>query len=157
MNKKIIARLIIVGTLLAVAWFVRSRQNQQQASIAEGRPKTTQTQGKSSQNPNKSVEIKGAAKSSPKSADVPQYVQEILQYVRAYGEAPGGYVGGREFQNREKRLPSKASDGKKIRYSEWDVHPKKDGQNRGAERLVTGSDHSAWYTKDHYKNFVKVE
>ena len=88
---------------------------------------------------------------------VPGHALEVLQFVRQHGEAPEGYVGGREFQNREKRLPIKDAQGHTLRYSEWDVHPKKSGQNRGAERLVTGSDHSAWYTGDHYKTFQKIE
>jgi ribonuclease T1 len=88
---------------------------------------------------------------------MPGYVLEVLEHVRQYDEAPNGYVGGREFQNREKRLPKSSVDGTKIKYREWDVNPKVKGQNRGAERLVTGSDGRAWYTKDHYKTFVPVE
>ncbi len=88
---------------------------------------------------------------------VPSYVLEVLQYVKAKDEAPAGYVGGRNFQNREKQLPLKTPEGKNIRYREWDVYPKEQGRNRGAERLVTGSDQSAWYTKDHYRSFLRVE
>lgn len=154
MKKKIIARLIIIGTLLALAWFVRHRQ-EQQALRHTAETKEQRQDKKEAQKENRAVKV---IKSAPlPSGSVPEYVREVLHYVRAYGEAPGGYVGGREFQNREKKLPQKAPDGKKIRYSEWDVHPKVQGQNRGAERLVTGSDHSAWYTRDHYKNFVQVE
>ena len=92
-----------------------------------------------------------------KNRDVPGYVLEVLQYVKAKEEAPVGYVGGRSFQNREKKLPLKTPEGKNIRYREWDVSPKEQGRNRGAERLVTGSDQSAWYTKDHYRSFLRVE
>ncbi len=89
--------------------------------------------------------------------DVPAYVFEVLSYVKQHDTAPEGYVGGRNFQNREKNLPQKSKDGRKIRYREWDVFPKKQGRNRGAERLVTGSDNSAWYTKDHYAHFTRIE
>ena len=51
---------------------------------------------------------------------------------------------------------AKDAENKRIRYSEWDVHPKVQGQNRGPERLITGSDHSAYYTRDHYKTFLKI-
>lgn len=88
---------------------------------------------------------------------VPGYALEVLHFVRQHGEAPANHVGGREFENRERRLPKKDDQGRKLRYSEWDVHPKKSGQNRGPERLITGSDHSAWYTGDHYKTFQKIE
>lgn len=67
-----------------------------------------------------------------------------------YGEPPPGYVGGRSFQNRERKLP-------RGRYREYDVHPKVPGKNRGAERIVieqrTGK---AYYTHDHYNSFTPM-
>lgn len=87
---------------------------------------------------------------------IPVYVLETLETIETTGKAPKGYVGGRTFQNREKRLPKKDSDGKKVKYREWDVHPKVKGKNRGAERLVTGSDDNAYYTSDHYRSFTKI-
>ncbi len=90
-------------------------------------------------------------------AQVPNYVLDVVNFVRKHGEAPNNYVGGREFQNKEGRLPKKDPQGHQLHYSEWDVHPKVQGQNRGPERLITGSDHSAWYTGNHYKTFQKIE
>lgn len=87
---------------------------------------------------------------------LPQKVYDVLQYVRQNHQAKPGYEGGRKFSNREKRLPQKDASGNAIRYQEWDVNPKIKGQNRGAERLVTGSDGSAWYTHDHYKSFIRI-
>lgn len=84
-------------------------------------------------------------------------VWDIYQYIKKNGEAPEGYVGGRIFQNREKKLPITTSSGKKIKYQEWDVHPKIKGKNRGTDRLVTGSDGTAWYTDNHYKSFKQIE
>ena len=141
MQRRMIARLLILAALAAVVWFFWHRQ--QQAQLPVNQPNTggnTSSQGSGAQQ-NK----------------VPAYVLEVLQYIRRNGAAPDGYVGGREFQNREKKLPAKDDIKKRIRYSEWDVHPKEKGKNRGAERLVTGSDHSAWYSKDHYKTFLKIE
>jgi ribonuclease T1 len=100
---------------------------------------------------------KGNNNATGTTTQVPAYVLETLAYVRNNNRAPEGFVGGRTFENREKRLPQKAPDGSKVRYREWDVHPKVRGQNRGAERLVTGSDQSAWYTADHYKRFSRIE
>lgn len=88
---------------------------------------------------------------------IPEKVYRVLQYVKENGKAMPGYVGGRTFQNREKRLAIKDNAGKKIKYQEWDVNPKKGGVNRGAERLVTGSDNRAWYTNNHYQTFVEVK
>ena len=95
--------------------------------------------------------------SAKKSNQAPAYALETLAYIRQNDRAPEGYVGGRTFQNREKRLPQKTPQGVRIQYREWDVHPKVRGENRGPERLVTGSDGSAWYTKDHYESFYKIE
>ncbi|MGO9868230.1 MAG: ribonuclease domain-containing protein [Rhodomicrobium sp.] len=43
-----------------------------------------------------------------------------------------------------------------MTYQEWDVNPRVPGVNRGAQRLVTGSDGSAYYTDDHYKTFTQI-
>lgn len=86
-------------------------------------------------------------------AQVPAYVSEVLDIIKKTGRAPEGYVGGRPFENRERRLPVMDQ----LRYREWDVHPKVPGQNRGPERLITGSDESAWFTSDHYRTFLKIE
>lgn len=66
------------------------------------------------------------------------------------------YVGGRKFKNLERNLPIKDSFGNKITYYEWDINKKIKGKNRGKERLVTGSDGTCYYTKNHYKSFILV-
>ena len=43
-----------------------------------------------------------------------------------------------------------------ITYREWDVNPKPATGRRDAERIVTGSDGSAYYTSDHYQTFRKI-
>ncbi|MGI9191762.1 MAG: ribonuclease domain-containing protein [Chitinophagaceae bacterium] len=86
----------------------------------------------------------------------PDYVLKTLDYIREHQQAPDGYVGGRIFQNREKQLPTKTTNGLRIKYQEWDVHPQRAGTNRGPERLVTGDDGSAWYTADHYRSFTFI-
>ena len=87
---------------------------------------------------------------------VPEKVGKVLRYVDEKGEAPQGYEGGRTFLNIEKLLPQKDAQGTRLKYREWDVNPLKPGVNRGAERLVTGSDGSAYYTDDHYRSFKKI-
>jgi ribonuclease T1 len=77
--------------------------------------------------------------------------KEILETIqKRHGDPLPGYVGGRTFQNRERRLPP-------GRYREYDVNPKIPGQNRGPERLVieqrTGK---AYYTGDHYVTFIPM-
>ena len=76
-------------------------------------------------------------------------VRVALEKARA-GAPLDGYVGGRAFHNRERRLPA-------GRYREYDVHPRVAGRDRGPERLVidqtTGR---AYYTGDHYRTFVPL-
>jgi len=142
-GKRILARLLILALLLGAVWFVRQWRQRAHAPVHTNT--TVQTTPGNSQS------------SAGNQQTAPSCVLEVLRYVRSNGTAPDGYVGGREFQNREKRLPAKTPGGERIRYSEWDVHPKVKGQNRGPERLVTGSDRSAWYTADHYKTFLFID
>jgi ribonuclease T1 len=86
---------------------------------------------------------------------IPAKAFKVLKYVRENGVAPSGYEGGRRFGNYEKRLPQK--DGfQRINYQEWDVNPKIQGKNRGAERLIT-SPVKAYYTGDHYRTFIEMK
>ncbi|RIV18227.1 ribonuclease [Fibrisoma montanum] len=88
---------------------------------------------------------------------IPKKVYDVLTYVRQYGRAPSGYVGGRRFGNFEGHLPRQDLSGRRIDYQEWDVNPKIQGRNRGAERLVTGSDGRAYFTRDHYNTFIEID
>jgi len=89
-------------------------------------------------------------------AAIPAKVYIILKYVDTYNQPKKDYVGGTRFGNYEGRLPKSTAKGNKINYREWDVNPKVKGVNRGAERLVTGDNKTAWYTSDHYSSFQKV-
>ena len=61
------------------------------------------------------------------------------------------------FQNRDGDLPEKDSSGNKIEYKEHDVNNKKEGHGRDAERFISGSDGSVYYTGDHYETFTKIK
>lgn len=58
---------------------------------------------------------------------------------------------GTTFQNRERRLPAKASGY----YREY-VHPTPKLDGPGPQRVIVGRDGDVWYTPDHYKSFVRV-
>ncbi len=84
-------------------------------------------------------------------ATAPEKAYDLLtQLEKRRGRPLPGYVGGRDFQNRERRLPP-------GRYREYDVNPKIHGRGRDAERIVieqrTGK---AYYTGDHYRTFVPL-
>ncbi|WP_307828556.1 ribonuclease domain-containing protein [Antrihabitans sp. YC2-6] len=106
----------------------------------------------------------GSACSSPAPSHtdsrIPAHAVETLRAIDAgtwpeSADAPGT-KGGQSFRNQEGVLPRTDSGGASIRYREWDVNPKKRGQSRDAERIVTGSDGSAWYTDDHYETFERM-
>lgn len=95
-----------------------------------------------------------------KVAGVPERAYRTLEEIDAgrwpdSANAPGT-KGGERFGNREDRLPDSDSAGRSITYREWDVNPKRPGRSRDAERIVTGSDGSAWYTGDHYETFTRM-
>jgi ribonuclease T1 len=82
---------------------------------------------------------------------VPLKAQDLLKRLQEREGVPlPGYIGGRDFRNRERRLPRGV-------YREYDVNPKIHGRSRDAERLVieqrTGK---AYYTGDHYRTFIPL-
>ena len=90
-------------------------------------------------------------RSAEAALQAPQKAYDLLKRLEERQGTPlPGYVGGRDFQNRERRLPW-------GRYREYDVNPKLRGRGRDAERLVierrTGK---AYYTGDHYRTFVPL-
>ncbi|MEV0360321.1 ribonuclease domain-containing protein [Nocardia sp. NPDC050697] len=106
---------------------------------------------------------KPAAPSTDRKAqapDIPARAYETLKEIDAgrwpdSADAPGT-KGGDRWQNREGTLPRTGTDGKPVTYQEWDVNPKQRNRNRDAERIVTGSDGTAWYTGDHYATFTRM-
>ncbi|MGA8329225.1 MAG: ribonuclease domain-containing protein, partial [Mycobacterium sp.] len=95
---------------------------------------------------------------------IPQNVQDTLNQIDA-GKWPGsanapGTRGGGDFRNvtpsGEQLLPTTDASGKRINYQEWDVNPRVPDAGRDAERIITGSDGSAWYTTDHYGTFHRI-
>lgn len=88
---------------------------------------------------------------------IPPEAWQVLAYIRTHGEAPAGYEGGRHFGNYERVLPQEDAAGRRIQYQEWDLHPHREHVNRGAERIVTGSDGRAWFTRDHYQHFAEMK
>ena len=81
----------------------------------------------------------------------PRKAYDLLKQLEERGGIPlPGYVGGRDFQNRERRLPQGS-------YREYDVNPKIRGRGRDAERIVIEQrSGKAYYTGDHYRTFVPL-
>ncbi|WP_336671218.1 ribonuclease domain-containing protein [Tsukamurella sp. USMM236] len=101
----------------------------------------------------------GARASAPSNSAVPARVLATLARIDAGTWPPkdgSGTQGGRNFGNFEKRLPATDKQGKRAKYTEWDVNVKKSGRGRDAERIITGADGGAWYTLDHYETFTRI-
>ena len=69
---------------------------------------------------------------------------------------PKNYKGGRIYENDGRNGGQKLPD-EGAPYREYDIDPKLPNVKRGTERIVVGSDGSAWYTPDHYKTFLNME
>ena len=94
------------------------------------------------------------SKESYKITEETRKFYDVDKYVRSHnGEAPSGFKGGDAFKNFELRLPTSDNNGNLIQYWEYDVNPFVKGVNRGAERLVLGSDGNSYMTIDHYTSF----
>jgi guanyl-specific ribonuclease Sa len=69
-------------------------------------------------------------------------------------------VGQRHFQIHGgvevRSLMYKNVDHSAITFMEYDVNPKKEGENRDSERIVVGSDGRIFYTADHYQSFEEI-
>lgn len=154
MNTFLRNTLFVVGLISQI--FLGCRQTQKQETYKAAELSTQQSEQKENKR-NREAEEKIPDYKSNKQSKIPQKVYEVLKYIKENGTAPEGYVGGRKFGNYEKLLPQKDENGRRINYEEWDVNPKQKGRNRGAERLVTGSDGRAYYTKNHYKSFQLVD
>ena len=86
----------------------------------------------------------------------PQNAYDVLARVDDKKAPFPGYKGGRPFANDGRQGTTILPRGNGETYQEWDVHPNIKGVDRGGERLVTGSDGSAWYTNDHYESFFRI-
>ena len=80
-------------------------------------------------------------------------VWAVLNRIDTKGSPLPGYKGGSVYKNERGLLPETSG----VTYREWDVNPKIPGQSRDLERIITGSDGSAYYTFDHYATSCRFE
>ncbi|MGW1002520.1 RHS repeat-associated core domain-containing protein, partial [Streptomyces sp. NPDC002520] len=99
---------------------------------------------------------------------VPPESQAVLQDIREFGvEAQGagpqhmGPSTPRPFENSGKgggyKLPEFDSQGNPISYTEWGTVQSPLNPTPGGERIVTGSDGSAYYSPTHYQTYIVME
>ncbi|MDH6677827.1 ribonuclease T1 [Rhodococcus sp. LBL1] len=163
-SKSPIIALLVALAGLAVAVFVGTQgggdDKAPAASSVSSVTSASSSVSVTSSAPAKTTTAKAPATTTaaqPSSA-VPQTAWATLAAIDAGRWPPAdapGTEGGRTFGNHEGRLPATAG-GQKVRYQEWDVNRKQSGRGRDAERIITGSDGSAWYTDDHYETFTRM-
>jgi guanyl-specific ribonuclease Sa len=159
---------VVVAVIAVVLAMVLSSQDSDSSATAGSATSSTSTSAATSTQVKPGATTKAAQptssaqKSSAQqvSSDAPARVLATLVEIDA-GRWPDsanavGTKGGVTFRNSEGRLPAVGAGGGRVVYQEWDVNPKKNGQGRDAERIVTGNDGSAWYTLDHYETFTRI-
>ncbi|PBC41852.1 ribonuclease N [Rhodococcus sp. ACPA4] len=161
---------VVVAVVAVVLAMVLSSQDSDSSATAGSATSTTSSSAMTSTQVKPGATTKAAQSTSaqaqstsaqkPVSSDAPARVLATLVEIDA-GRWPDsanavGTKGGVTFRNSEGRLPAVGAGGGRVVYQEWDVNPKKSGQGRDAERIVTGNDGSAWYTLDHYETFTRI-
>lgn len=85
-------------------------------------------------------------------SELPDEAARTWELIQRGGPFPYPDRDGSTFQNRERLLPAKD----RGYYKEYTV-PTPGSRDRGARRLVTGSEDELYYTGDHYQSFVAVD
>ena len=81
---------------------------------------------------------------------LPAEVSQTISLIRRGGPFPFARDGS-VFANREQRLPRRY----RGYYREYTVAPA-GARQRGARRIVAGRDGELFYTRDHYRSFVRI-
>lgn len=83
--------------------------------------------------------------------DEVRHALSVVDKIKANGmKAPADYNPEKVFKNWDELLPGG------VTYMEYDVNPL-NGSGRDALRIVIGSDHSVWYTHNHYNSFLRLQ
>ena len=77
-------------------------------------------------------------------------IEKTLAIIRRGGPFPHAKDGA-TFGNRERLLPKKPHGY----YREYTVTTPR-ARNRGARRIVRGRGGETWYTRDHYRTFIRL-
>ncbi|HVK22934.1 MAG TPA: ribonuclease domain-containing protein [Actinokineospora sp.] len=140
-RKRITAALVGLVVLVLAGWLVRDLGSDEPAAAP-----ATASAG--------SVAVPGAASgmSVRPLSELPAQAADTWALIQRGGPFPYPRNDGTTFQNREKLLPAKSSGY----YREYTV-PTPGSPDRGARRLIAGSENELYYTADHYGSFVVVD
>ncbi|MET9231350.1 ribonuclease domain-containing protein [Lentzea sp. NPDC003310] len=143
-GRRLTFALVGLIALVVVGWFVKD--NTSSAPPDTTKPVVTSAaQGETVPGSNSGLDVQALSK-------LPAEAAKTWKLIEANGPFPYPRNDGVTFQNREKRLPAKDSGY----YKEFTV-PTPGSPDRGARRIVTGSQKEVFYTGDHYSSFVVVD
>jgi ribonuclease T1 len=148
-GRRLTVALVGLIALVVVGWFVRDLREPDTATTPVG-----------SASPSASISVSTGGVPGAKASgldvkslsSLPAEAGATWKLIEANGPFPYPRNDGVTFQNREKRLPQQ----KAGYYKEYTV-PTPGSPDRGARRLVTGSEKEVFYTGDHYSTFVVVD
>lgn len=86
-------------------------------------------------------------------SSVPIAALRVALYYNKTGRSPCGFGKPAAFHDDGTLLPRKT---KEIAYKRMAIYPKIKGLNRGARRLIVGSDNHFYYTADHYQSVIAI-
>jgi ribonuclease T1 len=92
----------------------------------------------------------GACSGEVTLTELPPEARQTPALIKAGGPFPHTRDGA-TFHNREGRLPARA----RRYYREYTV-PTPGARDRGARRIVAGSNGEYYYTQDHYRTFRRI-
>lgn len=142
-GRRLTVALVGLIALVVVGWFVKdtaSNPGTPPASTAPSASRPAEVPGGKS-----GLDVQALSK-------LPAEAAKTWKLIESKGPFPYPRNDGVTFQNREKRLPAKESGY----YKEYTV-PTPGSSDRGARRIVTGSEKEVFYTGDHYSTFVVVD
>jgi ribonuclease T1 len=141
-GRRLTVALVGLIALVVVGWFVKDNVSGSEKAPASIPSSTSQlaVPGASSK-----LDVKTLSSLPPEAA-------KTWKLIEAKGPFPYPRNDGVTFENREKRLPQQ----KAGYYKEYTV-PTPNSPDRGARRLITGSEKEVFYTGDHYSAFVVVD
>jgi ribonuclease T1 len=150
---------VLIAVVIAVAvvtWFQREdtspRNDPRPPAEAAGAPQERQAQPESQKRP---VEPQERTRDSQERTRAASSEQAEIAKTLALIERGGPFPyekDGTVFANREKRLPLQP----RGYYREYTVRTP-GAPNRGARRIVRGQSGETWYTRDHYRTFIRID
>ncbi|SFR24408.1 Guanyl-specific ribonuclease Sa [Lentzea waywayandensis] len=141
-GRRLTVALVGLIALVVVGWFFKDTAANPETPPASIAPSASQLAVPGVQS---GLDVQSLSK-------LPAEAAKTWKLIEAKGPFPYPRNDGVTFENREKRLPQQKSGY----YKEYTV-PTPNSPDRGARRIVTGSEKEVFYTGDHYSSFVVVD